>query len=139
MIVVVVIAAMLLGVSAPGMQRLYQSYQYRGAVSDIVATLNAARIAAIRQGGPEDVLIYPRERKIRRGGKEQILPEALEFEVLGSAELNREGAGVIRFYENGGSSGGYVNVTHPGGRFVQVQVDWLLGRVTLCREDCREV
>jgi len=136
--VVLAIAAIVLGVSAPAMQRVFQSAQYRGAVSDIVSTLNAARMAAIRQGHHEDVLLYPRERRIRRGDKTTQLPEGLELEVLGSRELNRDGAGVIRFYQDGGSSGGYVNVSHAAGLAVQVQVDWLLGRVTLCQQDCQE-
>lgn len=135
---VLTIAAIVLGVSAPAMQRVYQSAQYRGAVSDIVSSLNAARLAAIRQGRHEDVLLYPREGKIRRGDKTTQLPAGLEIEVLGSAELNRDGAGVIRFYQDGGSSGGYVSVSHPAGLAVQVQVDWLLGRVTLCQEGCQE-
>ncbi len=120
------------------MQRLYQSAQYRGAVSDIVSALNAARLEAVRDGIHRDVLIDPRKRRITRGEREQSLPAALQLEVLGSRELNRDGAGVIRFYPDGGSSGGYVNVSHSNGMAVQVQVDWLLGRVNLCREDCAD-
>lgn len=138
LLAVIAIAALVLGVSAPAMQRLYQSAQYRGAVSDIVAALNGARISAIRTGKYQDVLIDPRARNVTRGDKVQALPENLELEVLGSRELNRDGAGVIRFYADGASSGGYVDVRHAGGRTVQIQVDWLLGRVTLCKENCRE-
>jgi len=56
--------------------------------------------------------------------------------VLGARELNRDGAGVIRFYADGSSSGGYVKLQNDSGMGVQVEVDWLLGRVTLCHEDC---
>lgn len=136
LLVVIAIAAIVLGLSAPAMQRLYQSAQYRSAVSDIVSELNAARYLAIREGESVDVAIYPRDRRVARGKKSRELPDLVRLEVLGSRELNRDGAGVIRFYPDGASSGGYVNVAYPPDMRVQVQVDWLLGRVSLCREAC---
>tara|TARA_R110000823_G_scaffold295738_6_gene415678 strand:+ start:3299 stop:3718 length:420 start_codon:yes stop_codon:yes gene_type:complete len=138
MMIVLVIAAIILGISAPAMQRLLQSAQYRAAVSDIVSELNAARIDAIRTGAASDVLIDPVARRITRNETVHELPETLELKVLGSRELNRDGAGVIRFYADGASSGGYVDVAHANGMAVQVQVDWLLGRVSLCKQDCYE-
>jgi general secretion pathway protein H len=52
---------------------------------------------------------------------------------MGSTELNRDGAGVIRFYPDGGASGGYINLSHESGMATQVQVDWLLGSVSTCK------
>ncbi len=134
--VAITIAAIVLGVSAPAMQRLYKSSQYHGAVNDVVTLLSSARYQAIRSGGNEDVLINPLTREITLGKNVKALPGNLQMEVLGSQELNRGGAGVIRFYPDGGSSGGYVNLTQDNGMAVQVQVDWLLGRVSLCKENC---
>ena len=136
MVVAITIAAIVLGVSAPAMQRLYKSSQYHGAVNDVVTLLSSARYSAIRSGGNKDVLINPRTREITLEKKVKVLPDGFQIEVLGSQELNRDGAGVIRFYPDGGSSGGYVNLTHENGMAVQVQVDWLLGRVSLCKDDC---
>ncbi len=134
--VAITIAAIVLGVSAPAMQRLYKSSQYHGAVNDVVTLLSSARYQAIRSGANEDVFINPLTREITLGKKVKALPGNLQMEVLGSRELNRDGAGVIRFYPDGGSSGGYVNLTQDNGMAVQVQVDWLLGRVSLCKENC---
>lgn len=136
MLVAITIAAIIMGVSAPVMQRLYLSSQYRAAVSDVVTLLSSARYQAIRRGRQADVVINPETREISLGEKVQSLPKSLQMEVLSSRELNRDGAGVIRFYPDGGSSGGYVKLTSEGNNMVQVQVDWLLGRVTLCREYC---
>jgi len=136
MLVAITIAAIVLGVSAPAMQRLYKSSQYHGAVNDVVTLLSSARYLAIRSGSNEDVLINPQTREITLGDNIKALPKSLQVEVLGSGELNRDGAGVIRFYPDGGSSGGYVNLTQDNGMAVQVQVDWLLGRVSLCKENC---
>ena len=138
LLVAISIAALVLGVSAPAMQRLYRSMQYHGAVNDVVTLLSSARYEAIRKGGHQDVLINPETREIKVAEKVQALPDSLRLEVLGTRELNRDGAGVIRFYANGGSSGGFVNMQHDNGQSVQVQVDWLLGRVSLCHENCSE-
>jgi general secretion pathway protein H len=118
------------------MQRLYSSTQYHGAVNDVVTKLTSARYLAIRRGGNEDVLINPHTREITLGEAVTVLPNNLHMEVLGSWELNTDGAGVIRFYPDGGSSGGFVNLAQDNGMSVQVQVDWLLGRVSLCKENC---
>lgn len=136
MLLAVAIAAIVMGVSAPTMQRLYSSSQYHAAVNDIFTMLSSARHQAIRGGAQADVIIDPKTRVISLGEKVQPLPKSLFMEVLGSRELNRDGAGIIRFYSDGGSSGGYINLTSESGVFVQVQVDWLLGRVSLCKENC---
>ncbi len=136
LLIAITIAAMVLGVSAPAMQRLYSSSQYHGAVNDVVNLLSTARHSAIRSGGYKDVLITPKAREIALGESLKTLPDTIQIEVLGSRELNRDGGGVIRFYPDGGSSGGYVNLAHENGVAVQVQVDWLLGRVSLCKENC---
>jgi len=138
LLVAIAIAALVMGVSAPAMQRLYTSSQYHGAVNDVVTLLSTARYAAIQGGSEKDVLINPETRQIILGEKVRDLPDSLQIEVLGSRELNRDGAGVIRFYPDGGSSGGYVNIAHESGMSVQVQVDWLLGRLSLCKEDCED-
>jgi len=136
MLVAIAIAAIVLGVSAPSVQRLYKSSQYHSAVNDVVSLLSSARYSAIRSGGNQDVLINPKTREITLGDKVTALPDSFQIEVLGSQDLNRDGAGVIRFYPDGGSSGGYVNLTAENGNSVQVQVDWLLGKVSLCKEGC---
>ena len=136
LMVAMAIAAIVVGVSAPAMQRLYLSSQYHGAVNDVVSLLNTARYSAIQSGGEKDVLINPKTRQVSLGEKVRELPDSLQLEVLGSRELNREGAGVIRFYPDGGASGGYVKLSHENGMSVEVQVDWLLGRVTLCNDEC---
>lgn len=137
LVLVITIAALVVGVSAPTMQRLYESSQYRGAVNDVVSALSLSRHQAIRSGKPADVAFNPSQGRIIRSEKTTQIPDPVLLEVLGAAELNRDGAGVIRFYPDGGSSGGYVKLTHENGMSVSVTVDWLLGRVSLCKAtDC---
>ena len=40
------------------------------------------------------------------------------------------GTGVIRFYPEGGASGGGVDIRHPAGGGVRITVDWLKGSVS---------
>ena len=138
-VVALAIVAVVLAVSVPAMQNFYESSQYRGAIGDVVSLLGSARHTAIRTGSDQDVFFYPRERRISSGRANKILPEGISLEVLGSAELNQDDAGVIRFYPDGGASGGYVNVASKNGTVVQVQVDWLLGRVSTCRDNCEDL
>ena len=138
-VVALAIVVIVLAVSVPAMQNFYESSQYRGAIGDVVSLLGSARHTAIRTGNDQDVFIYPNERRITSGRASKILPEGVSLEVLGSAELNRDDAGVIRFYPDGGASGGYVNIASESGTVVQVQVDWLLGRVSTCRENCDDL
>lgn len=137
--VALAIVAVVLAVSVPAMQNFYESSRYRAAIGDVVSLLGSARHTAIRTGREQDVFIYPRERKISAGNATRVLPEGVRLEVLGSAELNEDDAGVIRFYPDGGASGGYVNVASASGAVVQVQVDWLLGRVSTCRDNCADM
>ena len=44
--------------------------------------------------------------------------------------LNRERLGVIRFYPEGGSSGGGIDMERADGTGVRISVDWLVGRVS---------
>ncbi len=136
LVVAIAVAAVVMGASAPAIQRLYQSSEYRAAVNDIVTMLTSARYQAIRGGLNTDVVINPSTRIVSLGEQEQQLPRQLHMEILGSRELNRDGSGIIRFYPDGGSSGGYINLGSGNAATVQVQVDWLLGRVSLCKVDC---
>lgn len=135
----ITIAALVLGVSVPATMRMYSSMQYHGAVKDVVSVLTAARYGAISTGDFHDVLINPQAGELSLNEKVRQLPSAMTLEVVAARELNRDGVGVIRFYSDGSSSGGVVRLQHERGMGVEVQVDWLLGRVDLCKEDCGEL
>ncbi len=132
----ITIAALVLGVSIPATMRMYGSMQYHGAVKDVVAILTSARYAAISKGDSQDVLVKPQSRELTLNDKVRKMPSSMTLEVVAARELNQDGVGVIRFYSDGSSSGGVVRLEHERGMQVEVQVDWLLGRVDLCKEDC---
>jgi general secretion pathway protein H len=130
LLVAMAIAGMVLAVAVPSSAKFYDSLQYRAAVKDVVASLTAARHAAVDTGAAQDVAINPVTNEVFLLGKRKQLPEKLSIEVRSARQLNKESLGIIRFYPEGGSSGGGVDITHPAGGGVSISVDWLVGTVS---------
>jgi general secretion pathway protein H len=130
LLVVLAIAAMLLALVLPSSARLYESMRSREALRDTLALLAAARSTALSTGVAQDVHLQPATRRLWISGHEQRLPAELSLVVHGAAELNSGDTGVIRFYPDGGSSGGGIDILRPDGSGTGIRVDWLLGRVT---------
>ena len=131
------IAGFLLAVAVPSGTRFYESMQLRQAVRDSMTLFLSARQRALQSGRPQDVLVYPQQRLLRLGEETRQLPGKFRVSVTGARELNRERAGVIRFYPEGGASGGEMTLENPGSGGTRILVDWLAGRVTQERYDVR--
>ena len=124
------IMGMVLAVAIPASMRFYESIQYRQAVRDVITVLGSARYAAVNTGRAQDVVINPKTNEVRLNNKRTQLPEGLNLVVTTAREVNREDEGVIRFYPEGGSSGGGIDIERPGADGVRISVDWLVGRVS---------
>ncbi len=123
------IVALVLAVAVPASVRSYESIQYRQAVRDLITALASARYRAINSGRAQDVAIDPVANTVAFNGELTQLPEGFKLVVHATRELNRERAGVIRFYPEGGSSGGDIDMMRPDGSGATVAVDWLVGSV----------
>ena len=130
MLVAISIVGLLLAVAVPASFRFYESIQYRQAVRDVITTLASARYRAINSGRAQDVAIDPVANIIRFNDERKQLPDGFNIAVHTAREVNREREGVIRFYPEGGSSGGGIDLERPGGSGVRISVDWLMGRVS---------
>jgi len=130
LIAAISIAAIVLAVSVPATGRMYQSVLYREAVGDIVTMLQSARYAAINSGRAQDVEVNPKKNQLRFNDNYQQLPKGFKIQVHSAAQLNKRDSGIIRFYPEGGSSGGGIDLTSPTGAGVKILVDWMVGRVT---------
>ncbi|TXS90074.1 pilus assembly FimT family protein [Parahaliea aestuarii] len=124
------IASIVVAVAVPASVRLYDSMRYREAVRDVIGLLVSARYRAITSGQPQNVEVVPRERLVRLGGQDVRLPEGFKLAVESASELNRQDTGIIRFYPEGGASGGGVDIESPRGRGISLRIDWLMGGVT---------
>jgi len=130
LLAVMTIMGMVLAVLIPASMRFYESIQYRQAVRDVITVLGSARYVAVNTGKSQDVVINPKTREVRLNKKRTQLPEGLNLVVTTAREVNREDEGVIRFYPEGGSSGGGIDIERPGADGVRISVDWLVGRVS---------
>ncbi|KGE04745.1 GspH/FimT family pseudopilin [Pseudohaliea rubra] len=130
LLVAMAIVGLMLAVAVPAGFRFYEGMQTREAVRDVVTLFATARQQAITSGAAQDVLVWPEERRLVLGDTTRRLPGGLRVTVHGAEEVNRESAGVIRFYPEGGTSGGGIDITNPGAGTIAIAVDWLTGRVT---------
>jgi general secretion pathway protein H len=131
------IAGIVAALAAPNVARMYDTMRYRDAVRGLQQAATAARYQAIATGAAVDLLISPEQRKyavVPEGagldeGKSKRLSDSLDVEVEFARQLNREsGVAVLRFYPEGGSTGGSITVSHPSGASSRLNIDWLLGR-----------
>jgi len=126
----ITIVGMLLAVAVPASARFYESIQYRQAIREVITLLGSARYKAVNEGRSQDVVVDPERRELILNDKLVRLPGDLNITVHGSRELNQRDRGVIRFYPEGGSSGGGIDIERPGVDGVKISVDWLVGRVS---------
>ena len=129
----ITIVGVVLAVSVPSTVRFYDSLKYRGAVRDVISILGSARYGAVSRGQSQDVLFKPRSNQIVLNDVVTVLPAGVNLVVHSAASLNEGDTGVIRFYPEGGSSGGGVDVELPGAYGVAINVDWLIGSVSQSR------
>ena len=130
LLVAIAIVGLVMAVSVPGSIRFYESIQYRQSVRDVISLLGTARQRAIDRGRIQDVAFDPETGKVHLGQVVQQLPEKFVLSVTTAQEVNRRGVGVIRFYPEGGSSGGDIAIETHRGRGVKLSVDWLMGSVS---------
>lgn len=130
MLVAITIVGLLLAVTVPASARFYESIQYRQAVRDVITALASARYRAINSGRAQDVTVDPQGNRLGSNDEVTHLPEGFAVTVHSAGELNRNSMGVIRFYPEGGSSGGGIDLEREDGSGVRISVDWLVGRVS---------
>ena len=137
MIVVMLIIAMmasLLGTSVVGRM---DSVKVATAARDMTAALRFTRSQAILHR-EEKFLEVDLENKsyVAAGQKPVQLPESMELKLLtAQSEVSSDKVGRIRFFADGGSTGGRVTLI-SGGREWKVKVSWLTGEISM--EDGRE-
>jgi general secretion pathway protein H len=135
LLVAIAIVGLLMAVSVSGSIKLYDSIQYRQSVRDVLTLLGTARQRALDRGRIQDVSFDPTTNTVALGEQEHRLPDEYSLSVTSARELNRERLGIIRFYPEGGSSGGDVLIESSRGRSLMISVDWLMGGITQASPD----
>lgn len=133
LLVVFAILALLMGLVPMAFDRLRDSANYRDVLRGVMADMRAARQKALVYRTETLFVVDLAQRSYRVDGqKGHSIPEPLEIRVtMAGVEANsRESAG-IRFFPDGGATGGSVDIVRPSGEGTRLRVDWLSGRVTL--------
>ncbi|MFV0478780.1 MAG: Tfp pilus assembly protein FimT/FimU [Parahaliea sp.] len=125
-----VIAGLVLAVAVPAAGKMYESMRYRQAVRDVINLLASARYQAVTSGQAQDLEVIPQERRLKFADGVHELPSGFKLAVHSAKSLNRGSTGIIRFYPEGGTSGGGVDIESPTGKGLSIRIDWLMGGVT---------
>lgn len=131
-LVVMVIIALVLGLVATSLSRSISGAEARQSARNLVAALRYTRTQAILKKSEQVFTVNLGERAYQAPGRDRVsLPEGVELQLTTAAtELVRDDVGAIRFFPDGGSTGGRVDLD-VNGRLYVVHVAWLTGEARL--------
>ncbi|MEP6656714.1 MAG: GspH/FimT family protein [Betaproteobacteria bacterium] len=133
LLVVLSIMAAVAAIAVPVFGGGVSNTQLRTAAREVAGGLRLARSEAVASRR-ETILMLDLERRsfrVDRDPREHALPRGVEMKLYtAQRDLVSETTGGIRFFPDGGSTGGRVSVA-AGERKYDVDIDWLTGRVAI--------
>jgi len=134
--VVMVIIALVMGMVATSMSGSVSGAEARAASRKMVASLRYTRARAILDKTEKVFLVNTDNRSYQAPGRKQIkLPEGVDITVTTArSEITSEDVAGIRFFPDGGSTGGHIELT-VNDREYRVNVAWLTGETKLERAE----
>lgn len=141
LIVVLAVLGLITALAMPMFAGALPGARLKAAARDLGAELRYARAQAIAGNRETTLTIDLAARRYailgaRTGpGESRALPEELEIKVrTARRELAGDARASIRFFPDGGSTGGRITLSRGERRYL-VGVDWLTGRVTVVNGD----
>jgi len=134
LLVVLALVALALTLVPPMFSRGVPGAELKAAARQVAAGLTEGRSRAIASNAQVAVAVDVEAHSLRVGeAPARALPATLSLTLV-TAESERldENRGSIRFFPDGGSTGGRVSLS-LGDRSYDVTVDWLTGRVSTAR------
>ena len=133
---VMVIIALVLGFVATSISRSISGAESRVAARKVAASLRYTRAQAILNKQQTVFMVNTEERSYQAPGKQPVkLPEGMDMLLTTArSEFTSENVGGIRFFPDGGSPGGYIQLI-VNGREYRVNVAWLTGEASLQKPD----
>lgn len=134
LMVVMVIVALIMGLVATSMSRSVSAAEARVASRKMVGSLRYTRARAIIDKKEQVFQVDAENRSYQAPGRKKIeLPEGVEVTVTTArSEITAEDVAGIRFFPDGGSTGGHIELI-VNGREYRVNVAWLTGETSLER------
>jgi general secretion pathway protein H len=132
LMVVLVIAAVMLALVGTSISRNISGAEMRTAARKLAASLRYTRTHAILTKSQQVFLVDTEAMSYLAPERDAVeLPEGMRIELnTARSELTSETAGGIRFYPDGGSTGGNVRL-EANGRIYKVNVAWLTGEAAV--------
>ncbi len=129
-----VIIALMMGLVATSMSSSISSAEARAASRKLVASLRYTRTRAILDKSEKVLLVDIENRSYQAPGRKLVkLPEGVELTITTArSELTSEAVAGIRFFPDGGSTGGHIELL-INGREYRINVAWLTGETRLQR------
>lgn len=136
LLVVMVIAALVLALVGTSISRSISGAEMRTAARKVAANLRYTRTQAILQKSEQVFIVDTDARTYQAPEREVVeLPEGMQVALTTArTELTGENAGGIRFYPDGGSTGGFLEL-ESNERIYKVSVAWLTGETVVERID----
>ena len=130
MVLVLALVAALALMAAMAMSGGMDGMRLRSAGKSLAAELRYTRTRAISTGVVQQLQINPGSRRWQGAdGHHGELPQALTVSFTGAGQLQtRRDEGVIRFFEDGVSSGGRIEL-RAGAAVWRIDVAWITGEV----------
>lgn len=134
LVVVLVLASIMLALVGTSISRSVSSAEMRASVRQMAASMRYTRTRAILDRQEQVFVVDIENRTYTAPQREPVeLPEGVEVELnTARSELTSETVGGIRFYPDGGSTGGNVRLA-ANNRVYRINVAWLTGAATLER------
>jgi len=136
LLVVVAIAAIAVSITPPLIAQAMPGVELRSAARQLAAGLRYARSRAATAREESTLSLDLEARTFKVSGREQTqhLSERLQIELITAAsETKGERVGAIRFFPDGGSTGGRITLKRDE-RQTAVDVDWLTGRIRILED-----
>jgi len=136
LMVVLVIAALIMALVGSSISRSVSGAEMRNAAKNLASSLRYTRTHAILVKSEQVFLVDTENRSYTAPEHDSVkLPEGMNVQLTTArSELTSEKVGGIRFYPDGGSTGGRV-LLEANGRVYRVNVAWLTGETSIQREE----
>lgn len=133
LIVVMALMAILMTLVPPMISGALPGTQLKSASRELAAGLRLARNHALTAREESTLTLNVDKHSYRVTGRKKSfsIPENLKIELLtAESETQGESIGAIRFFPDGGSTGGRITLSYAERAF-GVDVDWLTGKVRI--------
>ena len=137
-LVVVALIAVMMGVVTSMIVGGMEGARVRAASKDLVAALRSTRSQAVVTREAQVLVLDVHKRAYQAPGRKWVaLPEAMELSMETAAqEQVEEGVGQIRFFPDGSSTGGNIELRR-GEAIWRIDIGWLTGEVRMHPQSAR--